>query len=1332
MKSRMKFWATAIAGLSGLLGTALVALAEDIDLFTGTSPTISPPTVLLVWHSTANSSSNYTTSCRYSDPNLSSTNDGKPDMGITTVAGMEQCVLVNTLLELKTKAALLGNIKIGLMMFNQQAFGTFDNGTTLTSPTTGDRNGNNNCGFLLSAPVLMDAAGIDAFVARIARLNHGDLANQSRVGDTIAEAWSMLNGLDYSCSGVDYSGLATVATVCRDAVMVYIGNAVNTASSVTDGNSAPDALLRTELSSKFGYSTSSQEYIRFTTPMAVTSLNNSGSANSNFWGDEWAQFMKHVNVDDRPAPPAQKKVKNVTTYSIAVYDPSANNIDGEVNFYRNLANKGGGKSFLVDSANSTALQEALMQIFNEVQAVNSVFASATLPVSANTQGTFLNQVYIAMFRPDASSQPRWYGNLKQYQFGFDSAGGIILTDSAPTPANGVSVSATNPITGTVVSSAKSFWTTNAPSPSVTGWPAGGANGSPDGFWRNSPAGDGFALDSPDGDLVQKGGAAQMLRVDNLTASYAGASQNGRKLYTCNTIGGCVTNLHEFKTTNTSLNTAAMGVSTSSSLSGVAMTAGRTFTGTYTACEGGNDKHCKVTYSGTDLDIAVGDYVDSTGDDGKCSASSPCRVRSVTKSAADVRFEYEYSGGQPTLPNFAVAFYLGKNIIKATIAGHSLVPNDTSVLSACQGTTDTNGRVFGADDTGGLPRTGTRAISVDSVDGDSFTFRLQVSAFIASGVTCTITTGLDKDALIKWVRGENNAGNEVDAGPCDGTACSTAITVRPSIHGDVLHSRPAVINYGGSTGAVVFYGSNDGVFRAINGNQTTSISGVRPGGELWGFIAPEFLGKLKRLYKNTPLVKIGATPASGSEPRDYFFDGTTTILQDNRTGTTTAGKKYIYLSARRGGPYIYAFDVTDPTAPKYLWSKSNTDIAELGQTWSQPKVAIVEGHANPVVIFGAGYDPAEDVQPGDAPPAGTDTTIDSGRGIIVLDSVNGSLVWAALANCGSLGASCVDSAATTDADGDIRLSHAFTHPVAADITLMDNDSDGYIDRLYAADTGGNIWRVDLQPGGDSSPSNWTTTKFASLAGTGNNARKFLFAPDVVPTKNFDIVVASSGDREHPLVDTNTTAGRAYNVNNRFYVLIDENGGDSVASGTAVIDESTLVNHTTSQCLAADGSGAAVNCTYDVATDSYKDGSNNVVSLLSIAAIGSSASFDGYYFTLEGNTVDGASEGEKGINAPLAVAGKVFFGTNQPDTSATSACTAGLGIARGYKVDLFTGQRQVNIFSGGGLPPSPIAGLVTIDGKTVPFVIGGEGPSAFDPSVPELDLAGGRNRTYWYYK
>ena len=108
--------------------------------------------------------------------------------------------------------------------------------------------------------------------------------------------------------------------------------------------------------------------------------------------------------------------------------------------------------------------------------------------------------------------------------------------------------------------------------------------------------------------------------------------------------------------------------------------------------------------------------------------------------------------------------------------------------------------------------------------------------------------------------------------------------------------------------------------------------MRPGGELWGFIPPEFIGKLSRLYANSPEVKLSTTPngiTPTPTPRDDFFDGSTTVMQDQRNASSP--RTIIYLTARRGGSLIYAMDVTDPLNPRYLWSRSNSDIPELGQT-----------------------------------------------------------------------------------------------------------------------------------------------------------------------------------------------------------------------------------------------------------------------------------------------------------------------------------------------------------------------------------------------------------------
>ncbi len=50
-------------------------------------------------------------------------------------------------------------------------------------------------------------------------------------------------------------------------------------------------------------------------------------------------------------------------------------------------------------------------------------------------------------------------------------------------------------------------------------------------------------------------------------------------------------------------------------------------------------------------------------------------------------------------------------------------------------------------------------------------------------------------------------------------------MRPSAHGDVVHSRPIAINFGTDAApkVVVFYGGNDGVLRAVNGNRDEHVS-----------------------------------------------------------------------------------------------------------------------------------------------------------------------------------------------------------------------------------------------------------------------------------------------------------------------------------------------------------------------------------------------------------------------------------------------------------------------------------------------------------------------------
>src|SRR5690606_2914555 len=121
----------------------------------------------------------------------------------------------------------------------------------------------------------------------------------------------------------------------------------------------------------------------------------------------------------------------------------------------------------------------------------------------------------------------------------------------------------------------------------------------------------------------------------------------------------------------------------------------------------------------------------------------------------------------------------------------------------------------------------------------------------------------------------------------------------------------------------------------------------------------------------------------TEPRDYFFDGQLSFYQKLAADGSTE-KVYLYAGMRRGGRALYAFDVTDPARPEFMWKAAPSAGMDLGQTWSEARVAKIKGHANPVIVMGAGYDAAaEDADPPAAPTMG--------NAVLVLDAVDGTLL-----------------------------------------------------------------------------------------------------------------------------------------------------------------------------------------------------------------------------------------------------------------------------------------------------------------------------------------------------
>jgi type IV pilus assembly protein PilY1 len=1025
---------------SAAAAMACPAWAEDIDIYT-TAPTAGElPNVLIMLDNSANwSASMGENTCTYgimvtdANGNLVDSGEGpkatNPGSEQGTKMAIEKCALYRVINALPVDGGKPtdqdAKFNVGLMLLNE-------------SPSS------NNGAYPRVRMMPMTTDNKKLLLATIKGLTiSGDKGNNAAFGKAMYEMYLYFKAL------APYKGTATTGKYdplafvsgkyaptspnsCAMNHIIFIGN--GSPESAENGDAG--ALLQS-----IGGPTSQLPQITTPTPLPVS---NSEQAN---WANEFAYFMRNADFSNKDG------LQQVTTHTAALVGASS---DGTFpNYLASVSTAGGGTH--VSASNSAQLVEMLLQIFNSLQAKDQVFASASLPVALNARGTYLNQVYMGVFRPDANAKQRWRGNLKQYKFAADDLGNLSLVDAngvdalVPPPINGVAQAAT----GFILPTATSFWT------------------EPSTFWSKEPMGLSLVSDGPDGEIVEKGGHAQKLRTRLAT------SQDARKVYTC---VGCSAGL------------------------------------------------VNATLSGTD----------------------------------------------------SMLFANGNTLIKATSLGYTDAAAETS-----------------------------------------------------------------RTKLIEWVRGRDNAGDE--KGPGGST------TVRPSIHGDVLHSRPAVINYGGSTGVVVYYGANDGMLHAVDGNLPTAANATA-GEELWSFVPEEMFGKLNRLRSNSPEIALSTSiVTNGLRPRDYFVDGPIGVYQRIAADGTTSDA-IIYVAMRRGGRQLYAFRVKDPTDPKLLWKQTNEVntnalIDELGQTWSEPKVGRVVGHTTgPVVIMGGGYDTAEDALVPDP------TKMTMGRGIFVFDGLTGAL---------------------------LRRFDGPTRSVAADVAVVDSDFDGKIDRAYAVDLGGSVWRIDFEtPDGETAPDKWTIYKVADLSGGTTSPRKFFYAPSVVLTKEFTALMFGSGDREKPLLET---------TKDHFFTLFDRvlTKGRPTTMPTPIVFGDLNPNTPTPSTLGA-----------------------------------------GCYMALQ--------DGEKVVNGAATIGGKTHFGTNKPiDENATNVCVPHLGEAAGYTMPLFCTTATKTIYPGGGLPPSPIAGTVTIQGKdgksssSYHFYTGGDQAcGALCPGDPKIKITAPRKRIYWY--
>lgn len=499
---------------------------------------------------------------------------------------------------------------------------------------------------------------------------------------------------------------------------------------------------------------------------------------------------------------------------------------------------------------------------------------------------------------------------------------------------------------------------------------------------------------------------------------------------------------------------------------------------------------------------------------------------------------------------------------------------------------------------------------------------------------------DVKKTIHWSKGI-----DVDDANGDGDKTDT----RADIMGDLLHTKPVAIDYG-TQGVHVLVGTNAGYVHMFKDAGNT-IS------ETWAFIP-------QKLF---PIIKPLRDDAKGKKV--YGMDGPISIHFDdaNGNGTVDTGDKvWAFFAMRRGGSSYYAMDITNPNNPSLKWSitADSGDFKELGQSWSKAQViyAKISGHdsAKPLLVFGAGYDTNKDSSSGDD---------SKGRGIFIVDAETGKKVWSL----------------TPDSNG-----FSGKHSIAADIATLDSDNDGYVDRLYASDTGGNIWRVDMP---EADTSKWSHFKFAALGGTGTaNDRRFFYKPMVASTYFSKVTNVTTTE-----VDGNSTTQVTRQTTPYDAILIGS-GNRPTPTSTTVSDQLFMLrdeNVITQTFTTGNPAPATITQTElkDITSDPFAAKLDDAAGFYNLEK-DLSTNFKGWYYQL--------SASEKSLSPATVVGGVAYFTTFTPQAKDPSIAQCSLGGGEGalYAFHLHYGTKvyaQLKQKVGESIPDTPT--MIVPDGDGI---------------------------------
>jgi type IV pilus assembly protein PilY1 len=398
--------------------------------------------------------------------------------------------------------------------------------------------------------------------------------------------------------------------------------------------------------------------------------------------------------------------------------------------------------------------------------------------------------------------------------------------------------------------------------------------------------------------------------------------------------------------------------------------------------------------------------------------------------------------------------------------------------------------------------------------------------------------------------------------------------REVITGDVQHSEPLVVDYEDSL-RVVYFGANDGMLHAVK-DSTLSTPASDDGREMWAFIPPDQLHRLKDMVEgeshqyyvdSSPKVYIKDVNGNGIIEVHVDSDGDDDVDEDDKD------RVILVCGERKGGTSYFALDVTNPERPFFLWRISQYDDAKAGSFELEHVNGIFEdGEA--LTDSGVGAATADGTLV-ESSLAYRDQTGEFTVGQVVTGEKSGATATIVSITCYAppkagpdvvipeLGESWSEpqcglvKTSDTDTDGTpvffigggyssdnsagkaVLAISVFTggvvkkfsnitgmnYSIPSSVTPVDGDSNGFVDKVYVGDLGGQMWRfgkftdskgVDLEfPYTDENIMNWTNQAAHILfLSDPAHERKFFYPPSVTLEWGYDLVFMGTGDREDP--------------------------------------------------------------------------------------------------------------------------------------------------------------------------------------------------------------------------